>query len=90
MARYLLRRFALTLPAIWLVLTMVFFLIHIVPGDPVEQMLGEGAAPGAGSAIAAFAGAGSARFMCNMDDTLRMLFAAIWDNRSNFKRQCDR
>ena len=23
-----------------------FFLIHIVPGDPVEQMLGEGAAPG--------------------------------------------
>ncbi len=46
MARYLLRRFALTLPAIWLVLTMVFFLVHIVPGDPVEQMLGEGAAPG--------------------------------------------
>jgi ABC-type dipeptide/oligopeptide/nickel transport system permease component len=46
MARYLLRRFVLTLPAIWLVLTMVFFLIHIVPGDPVEQMLGEGAAPG--------------------------------------------
>jgi ABC-type dipeptide/oligopeptide/nickel transport system permease component len=28
------------------VLTMVFFLIHIVPGDPVEQMLGEGAALG--------------------------------------------
>jgi peptide/nickel transport system permease protein len=25
---------------------MVFFLIHIVPGDPVEQMLGEGAALG--------------------------------------------
>jgi ABC-type dipeptide/oligopeptide/nickel transport system permease component len=46
MARYLLRRLLLTLPAIWLVLTMVFLLIHIVPGDPVEQMLGEGAAPG--------------------------------------------
>jgi ABC-type dipeptide/oligopeptide/nickel transport system permease component len=46
MARHLLRRFLLTLPAIWLVLTMVFLLIHIVPGDPVEQMLGEGAAPG--------------------------------------------
>jgi ABC-type dipeptide/oligopeptide/nickel transport system permease component len=28
------------------VLTLVFLLIHIVPGDPVEQMLGEGAAPG--------------------------------------------
>ena len=25
---------------------MVFLLIHIVPGGPVEQMLGEGAAPG--------------------------------------------
>jgi ABC-type dipeptide/oligopeptide/nickel transport system permease component len=46
MARHLLYRLLLTLPAIWLVLTMVFFLIHIVPGDPVEQMLGEGAATG--------------------------------------------
>ena len=46
MARHLLRRLLLTLPTLWLVLTMVFLLIHIVPGDPVEQMLGEGAAPG--------------------------------------------
>jgi ABC-type dipeptide/oligopeptide/nickel transport system permease component len=46
MARYLLQRFLLTLPALWLVLTLVFLMIHIVPGDPVEQMLGEGAAPG--------------------------------------------
>ena len=46
MARHLLHRLVLTLPALWLVLTMVFLLIHIVPGDPVEQMLGEGAAPG--------------------------------------------
>lgn len=46
MARHLLQRFLLTLPALWLVLTLVFLMIHIVPGDPVEQMLGEGAAPG--------------------------------------------
>jgi peptide/nickel transport system permease protein len=43
MARHLVHRLLLTLPALWLVLTMVFLLIHIVPGDPVEQMLGEGA-----------------------------------------------
>ena len=47
MVRHLLKRFLLTLPALWLVLTLVFLMIHIVPGDPVEQMLGEGAAPGA-------------------------------------------
>jgi peptide/nickel transport system permease protein len=46
MARHLLQRFLLTLPALWLVLTLVFLMIHIVPGDPAEQMLGEGAAPG--------------------------------------------
>src|ERR1700739_4209844 len=46
MARYFLKRFFLTLPALWLVLTLVFLMIHIVSGDPVEQMLGAGAAPG--------------------------------------------
>jgi peptide/nickel transport system permease protein len=46
MIRHFLQRLLYTLPALWLILTMVFLLIHIVPGDPVEQMLGEGAAPG--------------------------------------------
>jgi peptide/nickel transport system permease protein len=36
-------RLAYTIPVLWLVVTLVFLLIHIVPGDPVEQMLGEGA-----------------------------------------------
>ena len=38
-------RFGIALPAIWLILTMVFLLVHIVPGDPVQQMLGEDARP---------------------------------------------
>lgn len=46
MLRHFLKRLLLTLPAVWLVLTLVFLLIHLVPGDPVQQMLGEGAAPG--------------------------------------------
>ncbi|WP_026443451.1 ABC transporter permease [Pseudacidobacterium ailaaui] len=41
--RILLMRLMYILPVIWLVVTLVFLLIHIVPGDPVEQMLGEGA-----------------------------------------------
>ena len=45
------KRFLLALPALWLVLTLVFLMIHIVPGDPVEQMLGEGAAPGAAAQL---------------------------------------
>jgi peptide/nickel transport system permease protein len=31
------------LPVIWLVVSLVFLLIHLVPGDPIAQMLGEGA-----------------------------------------------
>ena len=43
MLRYLLTRLLYTLPVIWLVVSLVFFLIHLVPGDPIAQMLGEGA-----------------------------------------------
>ena len=43
MIRYLSVRVLLALPALWLIVTMVFLLAHIVPGDPVQQMLGEGA-----------------------------------------------
>jgi ABC-type dipeptide/oligopeptide/nickel transport system permease component len=42
--RYVTTRLLYTLPVIWLVVSFVFLLIHIVPGDPIQQMLGEGAA----------------------------------------------
>lgn len=37
------RRLLLTLPVLWLIVSFVFLLIHLVPGDPVAQMMGEGA-----------------------------------------------
>jgi peptide/nickel transport system permease protein len=43
--RYLLRRIALTIPVLLGVATLVFSLIHLIPGDPAESMLGEGASP---------------------------------------------
>ena len=44
MLRFLGLRVAYTVPVVWLVVSVVFFLIHLVPGDPIQQMLGEGAA----------------------------------------------
>jgi ABC-type microcin C transport system permease subunit YejB len=35
----LLKRLLYILPVIWLVVSLVFLLIHLVPGDPVQQML---------------------------------------------------
>jgi peptide/nickel transport system permease protein len=45
MLRYLIRRLLLTIPVLLGVATLVFALIHFIPGDPAQAMLGEGAAP---------------------------------------------
>ena len=41
--RYLIRRILLTIPVLLGVATLVFSLIHLVPGDPAQAMLGDGA-----------------------------------------------
>ena len=43
MRRYLIRRLLLTVPVLIGVATLVFALIHLVPGDPAQAMLGDGA-----------------------------------------------
>jgi peptide/nickel transport system permease protein len=43
MSRFLARRLALTLPVLLGVATLVFSLIHLIPGDPAQAMLGEAA-----------------------------------------------
>lgn len=43
--RFLVRRVVLTVPVLLGVATLVFSLIHLVPGDPAQAMLGDGAAP---------------------------------------------
>jgi ABC-type dipeptide/oligopeptide/nickel transport system permease component len=44
MIRLLTSRLLYTLPVLWLVVSVVFLMIHLVPGDPIQAMLGEGAA----------------------------------------------
>ncbi|HVC20838.1 MAG TPA: nickel ABC transporter permease [Vicinamibacterales bacterium] len=45
MVSFIARRLLLTVPVLLGVATLVFSLIHLVPGDPVQAMLGEGATP---------------------------------------------
>lgn len=46
MVRRIVGRMVTTLPVLWVVVTVVFLMIHLVPGDPIVQMLGDGATAG--------------------------------------------
>ncbi len=62
-------RLLLTLPVVWLVVSLVFLLIHLVPGDPVQMMLGEGATP---------ADLDTLRHQIGLDQPLRVQYMHYW------------
>src|SRR2546421_12786674 len=39
----ILKRLMIIIPVLWAVVTLVFLLIHIVPGDPAQTLVGENA-----------------------------------------------
>jgi ABC-type dipeptide/oligopeptide/nickel transport system permease component len=67
--KQILTRLALTLPVVWLVVSLVFLLIHLVPGDPVLQMLGEGASPADLTAL---------RHQYHLDQPLGVQYVHYW------------
>ncbi len=69
MLRYFSTRLLYTLPVIWLVVSVVFLLIHLVPGDPIQQMLGEGAAS---------ADVAAARHAYGLDAPLGLQYLRYW------------
>ena len=68
--KQILTRLALTLPVVWLVVSLVFVLIHLVPGDPILQMLGEGATPVDIDAL---------RHQYGLDQPLQMQYFHYWN-----------
>lgn len=52
MARHLAARLLATAPTLFLVSLLVFSMIHLIPGDPVDYILGEGSDPAARAALA--------------------------------------
>ncbi|MBN2056866.1 ABC transporter permease, partial [bacterium] len=45
MRKYVCKRLILAVPVVLGVATLVFLFIHLIPGDPIQIMLGENAAP---------------------------------------------
>jgi peptide/nickel transport system permease protein len=70
MIRLLGSRLLYTLPVLWLVVSVVFLLIHLVPGDPIEAMLGEGSAS---------ADVQAARHAYGLDLPIRQQYLRYWN-----------
>ena len=51
MLRFIAKRLLLALPTLWAVLTLVFLLVRVVPGDPTIVVLGDQASPAAREAL---------------------------------------
>jgi ABC-type dipeptide/oligopeptide/nickel transport system permease component len=68
--KQILTRLVLTIPVLWLVVSLVFVLIHLVPGDPIQQMLGEGATP---------ADIGALRHQYGLDQPLWKQYLHYWN-----------
>ena len=83
--KQILTRLALTLPVVWLVVSLVFLLIHLVPGDPILQMLGESATPADLSALRHQYG-WTGRCGCNTRIIGARFFTVIWGARSVFTK----
>src|SRR5262245_57704957 len=45
MSRYLVRRLLAVIPVLLVVITVIFLMIHLIPGDPASVMLGPNATP---------------------------------------------
>lgn len=68
--KQILTRLLLTVPVVWLVVSLVFLLIHIVPGDPILQMLGDTATPADISAL---------RHQYGLDQSLGVQYLRYWE-----------
>jgi len=68
--KQILTRLILTVPVVWLVVSLVFLLIHLVPGDPILQMLGDSATP---------ADVGALRHQYGLDQPLVMQYLHYWN-----------
>ncbi len=64
-----LTRLLLTIPVVWLVVSLVFLLIHLVPGDPILQMLGDSATPADMTAL---------RHQYGLDQPLGVQYVRYW------------